>query len=76
MLSPRWVVDASACIEWLAATAPGEVLAAGLHRRHKLASPDVIVHATAQRHGAEPLACDDPFKGLGVVLQFDTVTSR
>ena len=45
------------------------LLAAELHRQHKLATADAIVLATAQRHGAELLTCDSHFKGLpGVVL--------
>ena len=45
------------------------LLAADLHRKHKLATADAIVYATAVRHGAELLTCDAHFKGLpGVVL--------
>lgn len=45
------------------------LLAADLHRQHKLATADAIVYATAVRHGAELLTCDAHFKGLpGVVL--------
>jgi predicted nucleic acid-binding protein len=45
------------------------LLAADLHRQHKLATADAIVYATAVRHGAELLTCDAHFNGLpGVVL--------
>ena len=45
------------------------LLAADLHRQHKLATADAIVYATAQKHGAELLTCDEHFKGLpGAVL--------
>jgi len=45
------------------------LLAADLHREHKLATPDAIVYATARHHGAELLTCDAHFKGLrGVIL--------
>lgn len=45
------------------------LLAADLHRQHKLATADAIVYATAVKHGAELLTCDAHFKGLpGVVL--------
>lgn len=45
------------------------LLAADLHRQHKLATADAIVYATAVQHGAELLTCDAHFKGLpGVVL--------
>lgn len=45
------------------------LLAADLHRRHKLATADAIVYATAVQHGAELLTCDAHFKGLpGVAL--------
>lgn len=45
------------------------LLAADLHRQYKLATADAIVYATAQRHGAELLTCDQHFKGLpGAVL--------
>ncbi len=43
--------------------------AADLHRQYKLATADAIVYATALRHGAELLTCDEHFKGLpGTVL--------
>ena len=45
------------------------LLAADLHRQHKLATADAIVYATAVKHGAELLTCDAHFKDLpGVVL--------
>jgi predicted nucleic acid-binding protein len=45
------------------------LLAADLHRQYKLATADAIVYATAQKHGAELLTCDEHFKGLaGAVL--------
>jgi predicted nucleic acid-binding protein len=44
-------------------------LAADLQRQFKLATADAIVYATAQKHGAELLTCDEHFKGLaGAVL--------
>jgi len=46
------------------------LLAADLHRQHKLATADAIVYATAQRHGAELLTCDGHYKGLAGVLLF------
>lgn len=45
------------------------LVAADLHRRHKLATADAIVYATAVQQGAELLTCDAHFQGLpGVVL--------
>ena len=45
------------------------LLAGDLHRRHKLATADAIVYATALQKGAELLTCDAHFEGLaGVVL--------
>ena len=45
------------------------LLAADLHREYKLATADAIVYATARKHGAELLTCDEHFKGLpGTVL--------
>lgn len=44
------------------------LLAADLHREHKLATADAIVYATARRHGADLLTCDAHFESLeGVV---------
>ena len=48
---------------------PIALLAADLHREHKLATADAIVYATARRVGAELLTCDAHFEGLpGVAL--------
>ena len=45
------------------------LLAADLHREHKLATADAIVYATARRHDAGLLTCDTHFEGLrGVAL--------
>ena len=45
------------------------LLAAELHRQHKLATADAVIYATAQRHGAQLLTCDVHFQRLpGVVL--------
>jgi predicted nucleic acid-binding protein len=44
------------------------LLAAELHRQHKLATADAIVYATAQEHGAELLTCDAHFAGLPTVV--------
>lgn len=45
------------------------LLAADMHREHKLATADAVVYATAQHQDAELLTCDAHFKGLpGVVL--------
>lgn len=43
------------------------LLAAELHRQHKLATADAIVYATAQTHGAELLTCDAHFAELPAV---------
>ena len=46
------------------------LLAAEMHRQHKLATADAIVYATAQKLSAELLTCDEHFKGLpGVILR-------
>jgi predicted nucleic acid-binding protein len=48
---------------------PIALLAADLHREHKLATADAIVYATARHVGAELLTCDAHFEGLpGVAL--------
>lgn len=52
------------------------LLAADLHREHKLATADAIVYATAQQQGAELLTCDAHFNGLPNVLFFDKPKSR
>lgn len=45
------------------------LMAADLHREHKLATADAIVYATARHEGAELLTCDAHFEGLpGVVV--------
>lgn len=46
------------------------LLAADLHREHKLATADAIVYATASHLGAELLTCDAHFKGLPDVVLF------
>ena len=46
------------------------LLAADLHRDHKLATADAIVYATARRTGAELLTCDTHFEGLPDVALF------
>lgn len=40
------------------------LLAADVHREYRLATADAIVYATAQKHGAELLTCDEHFKGV------------
>jgi predicted nucleic acid-binding protein len=52
------------------------LLAADLHRQHKLATADAIVYATAVRHGAELLTCDAHFKGLPGVVLFPKAPDR
>ncbi|OZI60950.1 type II toxin-antitoxin system VapC family toxin [Bordetella genomosp. 11] len=44
------------------------LLAADLHREHKLATADAIVYATAQHQHAELLTCDAHFEGLPDVV--------
>lgn len=52
------------------------LLAADLHREHKLATADAIVYATARHQGAELLTCDAHFEDLpGVVLIAKTTRS-
>jgi len=46
------------------------LLAADLHREHRLATADAIVYATARHEGAELLTCDAHFKGLPDVALF------
>lgn len=46
------------------------LLAADLHREHKLATADAIVYATARHVGAELLTCDAHFEGLPDVVLF------
>lgn len=52
------------------------LLAADLHRQHKLATADAIVYATAVQHGAELLTCDAHFKGLPGVVLFPKSVAR
>ena len=47
------------------------LLAADLHREHKLATADALVYATARRQGAALLTCDAHFEGLPDVALFD-----
>ncbi len=51
------------------------LLAADLHRLHKLATADAIVYATARDRGASLLTCDAHFGTLPDVLFFDKTTS-
>lgn len=44
------------------------LLAADLHREHKLATADAIVYATARHAGARLLTCDAHFEGLPEVV--------
>jgi predicted nucleic acid-binding protein len=44
------------------------LLAAQLHREHKLATADAIVYATAQHRGAQLLTCDAHFAQLPMVI--------
>jgi predicted nucleic acid-binding protein len=46
------------------------LLAAELHREHKLATADAIVYATARQQGADLLTCDAHFNGLPDALFF------
>lgn len=46
------------------------LLAADLHREHKLATADAIVYATARHQGADLLTCDAHFEGLPDVTLF------
>jgi predicted nucleic acid-binding protein len=46
------------------------LLAADLHREHKLATADAIVYATARQQGADLLTCDAHFDGLPEVVLF------
>ena len=50
------------------------LLAADLHREHKLATADAIVYATARHQGAELLTCDAHFEGLPDVVWFAKIT--
>jgi predicted nucleic acid-binding protein len=45
------------------------VMAAEICVKHKLATADAVIYATAQEHGAELLTCDAHFRDLpGVIL--------
>lgn len=44
------------------------LLAADIHREHRLATADAIVYATARHSGASLLTCDAHFDGLPAVL--------
>lgn len=46
------------------------LLAAELHREHRLATADAIVYATAQASGADILTCDAHFEKLPGVVYF------
>jgi len=48
------------------------LMAAELHRQHKLATADAIVYAAAQANGAELLTCDAHFAKLPDVVYFRT----
>ena len=52
------------------------LLAADLHRAHKLATADAIVYATALHLGADLLTCDAHFEGLPGVVFFAKPASR
>jgi predicted nucleic acid-binding protein len=52
------------------------LLAADLHRQHKLATADAIVYATAQAQGADLLTCDTHFAKLPSVAYFAKPTAR
>lgn len=49
---------------------PIALLAADLHRVHKLATADAIVYATAKQQGGDLLTCDGHFDGLPGVRLF------
>lgn len=46
------------------------LLAAQMHREHKLATADAIVYATAVQRDADLLTCDAHFEGLPRVVYF------
>ncbi len=50
------------------------LLAAELHRQHKLATADAVVYATAKQYGAQLLTCDAHFEGLPSVSLFSKKT--
>lgn len=47
------------------------LLAADMHREHRLATADAIVYATARHQGADLLTCDSHFDGLPGVAFFE-----
>jgi predicted nucleic acid-binding protein len=49
------------------------LLAADLHREHKLAIADAIVYATARQQGVDLLTCDGHFEGLHGVTLFPKI---
>ncbi|MEJ7138773.1 type II toxin-antitoxin system VapC family toxin [Amphibiibacter pelophylacis] len=49
---------------------PIALLAAELHRAHRLATADAVVYATARSAKAELLTCDAHFEGLPGVMLF------
>lgn len=49
------------------------LLAADLHREHKLATADAIVYATARQQGIDLLTCDKHFEGLPGVTLFPAI---
>ena len=55
---------------------PLALLAAELHRQHRLATADAIVYATAQARGAELLTCDAHFDKLPAVAYFRQPPAR
>jgi predicted nucleic acid-binding protein len=60
----------------IALDTPIALLAAELHRQHKLATADAIVYATARAHGAELLTCDAHFEKLPGVLHIAKAKAR
>jgi predicted nucleic acid-binding protein len=46
------------------------LLAAELHRRHRLATADAIVYATAQQQNADLFTCDAQFENLPGAIVF------
>lgn len=52
------------------------LMAAELHRDHKLATADAIVYATALHQDAELLTCDAHFEGLPDVVLFRKAAGR
>jgi predicted nucleic acid-binding protein len=52
------------------------LLAADLHREHRLATADAIVYATARQAGADLLTCDAHFKTLAGVTLFKRAAAQ